>query len=68
MYFNFYTNGNVMAKKKVGISLVLIRLPVDVHKNLKIVCAVKGKSIQESMVAIINSFVDQNLPDIKSAH
>ena len=44
-----------MAKKKETLGFVLIRLPSEVHKSLKVLCAQKELTMQH----VINSFPGQ---------
>ena len=57
-----------MAKKKEIIGFVLIKLPPDVHKNLKVLCAHEGDTIQSTVTQLIKKFVDIRLPEIQSSN
>jgi uncharacterized protein YaaW (UPF0174 family) len=60
--------GIKMAKKKEALGFVLIRLPSDVHKNLKVLCAQKELTMQHVINNLVLNFVKEGLPEIQGSH
>lgn len=57
-----------MAKKKETLGFVLIRLPSDVHKNLKVLCAQKELTMQHVINTLVLNFVKGELPEVQGSN
>ena len=56
-----------MAKKKETLGFVLIRLPSEVHKNLKVLCAQKELTMQHVINNLVLNFIKNELPEVQNA-
>lgn len=57
-----------MAKKKETLGFVLVRLPPDIHKNLKVLCAQKELTMQYVINKLVFNFVEGHLPEVQSSN
>jgi hypothetical protein len=53
-----------MGKKKDTLVFVLIRLPSEVHKSLKVLCAQKELTMQHVINGLVHNFVKKELPEV----
>ena len=57
-----------MAKKKETLGFVLIRLPSEVHKSLKVLCAQKELTMQHVINSLVLNFVKGELPEVQGSN